>query len=65
MKEEIETKSVHENIFRERKSFANKTTETLPKGPIPTLDMCCFTGLFANLIQLLIWNDCLICFPKV
>src|SRR5450631_530424 len=65
MKKQIETKDVHRHYFRERECLTDKTPKTLSKRAIPALDMCCFTCFLTYLRQLLFWNDCLICFPKV
>jgi hypothetical protein len=55
---------VHFIGFRKRERLAHKSPKMLPNSIVETLDVCCFTGFFANGFMLLVGNDCLKCFPK-
>ena len=50
---------------RERERFPNETSQPLPQGVIPALDMSCLTCFLPHCCMLLLWNDCLIGSPKI
>ena len=52
---------MHEHWFGKRKSFPNKTPNTLSERTISALDMCSFSCFLAYLCELIFWNDKLIC----
>src|SRR5207302_904648 len=56
MKKEQEASLMHDHRFGKGERHAHKTSETLPQGVLPPLDMGGFSRLFSHGGMLLLWN---------
>src|SRR5437879_6140995 len=65
MKKEQEASLMHDHRFGKGERHAHKTSETLPQGVIPPLDMGGFSRLFSHGSMLLLWDHRRICRPEV